>query len=95
MSQIKPLVDRIIVSRFEEEEVIKNGLFIPDNAREKPYRGLVVEVGSGKIVNGVLVPLDVEVGDTVVFGKYSGAEIEIDGVLLLVLREEDIYGKIV
>jgi chaperonin GroES len=91
---ITPLNDRVIVSRIEKDEEVKNGLYIPDNAKEKPYEGLVIAVGSGKVVNNVFVPLDVQIGDKVAFGKYSGAEIEIDGELLLVLREEDIYGKI-
>ncbi len=90
---LTPLNDRVIISRIEEKDVVKNGLFIPDNAKEKPYEGLVIAVGSGKVVNQQFVPLDVKVGDTVLFGKYSGVEIESDGVPLLILREEDILAR--
>ena len=91
---ITPLNDRVVVTRFEEKEVIKNGIVVPDNAKEKPAEGLVIAVGSGKVVNGEFVKLDVQVGDRVAFGKYSGVEMEIDDVKVLILREEDILVKI-
>lgn len=93
---ITPLNDRVIVKRNEEiegEELMESGLYKPDNAKEKPYTGLVIAVGSGKVINNQFVKLDIVVGDTVVFGKYSGQEVEEDGIKLLVLREEDIFYK--
>jgi chaperonin GroES len=90
---ITPLNDRVLVKRFEDEEEVVNGLVRPDIAKEKPASGLVIAVGTGKNQGAAWVPLDVQVGDKVYFGKYSGAEIKIDGEDLLVLREEDIYVK--
>lgn len=93
---ITPLNDRVIVKRNEEvegEELMESGLYKPDNAKEKPYTGLVIAVGSGKVINNQFVKLDVVVGDTVTFSKYSGMEVERDGLTLLVLREEDILFK--
>lgn len=91
---ITPLNDRVVVIRDEEKEVVKNGLLIPDTAKEKPAEGSVIAVGSGKVVNNAFVPLDVNVGDRVAFGKYSGVEMEIDDTKVLILREEDILVKI-
>jgi len=93
--QIRPLHDRVIVKRVEEERRTPSGIVIPDSATEKPIRGEVTAVGKGKIGdNGEVRPLDVKVGDTVLFGKYSGTEVKIDGDELLVMREEDIMGII-
>jgi chaperonin GroES len=91
--QIRPLHDRVIVKRVEEERKTPGGIVIPDSATEKPIRGTVKAVGKGKIMdNGEVRPLDVKVGDTILFGKYSGTEVKIDGDELLVMREEDIMG---
>ena len=90
---IRPLHDRLIVKRLEEEEKTKGGIIIPDNAKEKPQQGEVIAVGSGKVLEeGKKVPLEVKKGDRVLFGKYSGAEIKIDGQEYLMMREEDILG---
>jgi chaperonin GroES len=91
--QIRPLHDRVIVKRLEEEKVSAGGIVIPDSATEKPVRGKVLAVGKGKIMeNGDVRPLDVQVDDTVLFGKYAGTEVKVDGEELLVMREEDIMG---
>jgi chaperonin GroES len=88
---IRPLHDRVIIKRMEEERTTPGGIVIPDSAAEKPVRGEVLAVGKGKIMdNGETRPLDVKVGDKVLFGKYSGTEIKIDGQEVLVMREEDI-----
>jgi len=93
--KIRPLQDRIIVKRQEEEEKSKGGIIIPDSAREKPIEGKVVAVGSGKILeNGKKQPLDIKVGDRVLFGKYAGTEVKIEGEEHLILREDDILGII-
>ena len=90
---IRPLHDRVIVKRMEEERTTAGGIVIPDTAAEKPVRGEVVAAGKGKILeNGEIRPLDVKVGDKVLFGKYSGTEVKVDGKDLLVMREEDIMG---
>lgn len=90
---IRPLHDRLIVKRFEEEEKTKGGIIIPDNAKEKPMQGEVIAVGNGKIFDdGKKVPLEVKKGDRVLFGKYSGTEIKFDGNDYLMMREEDILG---
>ncbi len=87
----KPLNDRVLVKRVEIEEKTAGGLFIPETAKEKPSRGEVIAVGSGKILdNGSRLPLEVKAGDIVIFGKYAGSEIKIEGVEHLILREEDI-----
>ena len=91
---VRPLHDRIIVKRLPEEEVTKGGIIIPDSAKEKQQEGEVIAVGSGKREKGELVPLDVKVGDRVLFGKYSGTEIKIDDEDLLILREEEILAKL-
>jgi chaperonin GroES len=93
--KIRPLQDRIIVKRIEEEEKSKGGIIIPDTAKEKPQEGKVVAVGKGKInEDGKITPVDVKVNDRVLFGKYSGTEINIDGQEHLIMREEDILGVI-
>ena len=89
--KIRPLHDRVVVSRMEEERTTAGGIVIPDNAAEKPSKGEVVAVGKGKVLDsGAISPLEVKVGDKVLFGKYSGTEVKIDGKDLIVMREEDI-----
>jgi chaperonin GroES len=90
---IRPLHDRIVVKRVEEQENKIGGLFIPDSAKEKPQQGEVVAVGKGKrLDDGKVVPPDVQAGDRILFGKYSGSEITIDGQELLIMREDEILG---
>jgi len=92
---IRPLHDRVIVRRMEEERTSAGGIVIPDSAAEKPIQGEIVAVGNGKILeNGEVRPLDVKVGDRVLFSKYGGTEIKIEGEELLVMREDDITGVI-
>ena len=89
--KIRPLHDRVIIKRMEEERTSPGGIVIPDTATEKPIKGEVVAVGNGKILeSGEVRPLDIKIGDAVLFGKYSGTEIEVDGDELLILRESDI-----
>ncbi len=91
--KIRPLYDRIVVKRVEEQEVMQGGLYIPDTAKEKPQEGEVVAVGKGKrLEDGKLVPLDVQVGDRILFGKYSGSDIKIDGNEYLIMREDEVLG---
>ena len=91
--KIRPLHDRIIVKRLEEERTSKGGIIIPDTATEKPIQGKVIAVGNGKIQeDGKVRPLDVKVGDKILFGKYGGTEVKVDGDDLLVMREDDIMG---
>jgi chaperonin GroES len=93
--KIKPLQDRIIVKRIEEEEKTKGGIIIPDSAKEKPMEGEIVAVGPGKVLeNGTRVAPSVKAGDRVLFGKYAGTEIKIDEVEHLIMREDDILGII-
>ena len=93
--KIRPLQDRIIVKRIEEEEKTKGGIIIPDTAKEKPQEGKVVAVGRGKANgDGKITPLDVKVNDRVLFGKYSGTEINIEGEEHVIMREEDVLGII-
>jgi chaperonin GroES len=93
--KIRPLQDRVILKRIEEEEKSKGGIIIPDTAKEKPQEGKVVAVGKGKVnEDGKITPLDVKVNDIVLFGKYAGSEINIDGEEHLIMREEDILGII-
>ena len=93
--KIRPLQDRVIVKRLEEEEKTKGGIIIPDTAKEKPQEGKVIAVGKGKMTeDGKVIPMDVKVGDRILFGKYSGSEIKIDGEEHLIMREEDILGII-
>ncbi len=93
--KIRPLQDRVIVKRIEEEEKSKGGIIIPDTAKEKPQEGRVIAVGKGKVdENGKTIPMDVKVNDRVLFGKYSGTEINIDDEEHLIMREEDILGVV-
>ena len=92
---IRPLQDRIIVKRIEEEEKTKGGIIIPDSAREKPMEGEVISVGAGKVLeNGSKQAMEVKKGDRILFGKYSGTEVKIDGIEHLIMREDDILGVI-
>ena len=92
---VRPLHDRVIVKRMEEERTSPGGIVIPDSATEKPIQGEITAVGTGKILDsGEVRPLDVKVGDKVLFGKYSGTEVKVGGEDLLVLREEDIMGVV-
>ncbi len=93
--KIRPLHDRVVVRRIEQEQTSPGGIVIPDTAKEKPIQGEVVAVGNGKIMeNGDVRPLDVKVGDKVLFGKYSGTEVKIGDEEMLVMREEDIMGVV-
>ncbi len=94
--KVKPLYDRLVVKRLEEEEKTKGGIIIPDAAKEKPQEGRVIAVGDGKVLeNGQKAPLSVKVGDKILFGKYSGTEIKIDGDEHLIMREDDVLAIIV
>ena len=91
--KIRPLQDRIIVKRIAEEEKTKGGIIIPDTAKEKPLEGQVIAVGNGKVLeDGKVRPLDIKAGDRVLFNKYAGTEVKIDGEEHLILREDDILG---
>ncbi|OIP33995.1 MAG: co-chaperone GroES [Deltaproteobacteria bacterium CG12_big_fil_rev_8_21_14_0_65_43_10] len=91
--KIRPLQDRVIVKRVEEEEKTKGGIIIPDSAKEKPMEGKVIAVGTGKVLeDGKKHPLDVKKGDRILFGKYAGTEVKIDGEEHLIMREDDILG---
>jgi chaperonin GroES len=93
MDKIRPLGDRILVKRIKEEEKTKGGIIIPDTAKEKPQEGKVVAVGKGKKTDeGKIIALDVKAGDRILFGKYSGSEIKLEGEEHLILREDDILG---
>ncbi|MEK7408434.1 MAG: co-chaperone GroES [Acidobacteriota bacterium] len=93
--KIRPLYDRIVVKRIEQSEERQGGLFIPDSAKEKPQEGEVVAVGKGKrLEDGKVVPLDIQAGDRILFGKYSGSEIKVDGEEFLIMREDDVLGVI-
>ncbi len=93
--KIRPLQDRILVKRLEEEERTKGGIIIPDTAKEKPSEGLVISVGKGKVLeNGTQLPLDVKKNDRILFGKYSGTDIKIEGEEYLIMREDDVLGVI-
>ncbi|WP_295390756.1 co-chaperone GroES [uncultured Thiodictyon sp.] len=92
---IRPLHDRVVVRRMEEERTTAGGIVIPDSATEKPIQGEVIAAGRGKILeNGEVRPLDVKVGDRILFGKYSGTEVKLDGKDFLVMREDDIMGVV-
>ena len=92
---IRPLYDRVVVKRIEEKETVQGGIIIPDTAKEKPQEGEVVAVGQGKRNDdGKLIPLDVKPGDRILFGKYSGSEIKLEGEEFLIIREEEILGVI-
>jgi chaperonin GroES len=89
--KIRPLADRLVVQRIEQESKSKGGIIIPDTAKEKPVEGKVVAVGNGKVLkNGKVRPLDVKAGDRILFGKYSGNEVKIDGVEHVILTEDDV-----
>ena len=95
MANIRPLQDRILIKRVKEEEKTKGGIIIPDTAKEKPIEGEVVAVGNGKILeDGTVRKLDVKVGDRVLFGKYSGTEVKVDGQENLILREDEVLGVV-
>ena len=90
---IRPVYDRIVVKRIEEQETTHSGIVIPDSAKEKPQKGEVIAVGRGKrLEDGKLVALDVKVGDRILFGKYSGSEIKLDGTEYVIMREDDVLG---
>jgi chaperonin GroES len=89
---VTPLHDRVLVKRIEEKESVKGGIIIPDTAKEKPQEGEVIAVGAGKIEKGQRIPLDVKAGDRILFGKYSGSEVKLEGEEHLILREDDILG---
>ena len=93
--KIRPLHDRIIVERLEEESKTAGGLIIPDTAKEKPQKGKIIAAGKGKVTDdGKILVLDVKVGDLILFGKYSGSEIKVDGKEYLMMREDDVLGVI-
>jgi chaperonin GroES len=90
---IRPLHDRVVIKRIEENETMQGGLYIPDSAKEKPQKGEVVAVGKGKRTeDGKVLPLDVQVGDQILFGKYSGSDIKLNGNEYLIMREDEILG---
>lgn len=92
---IRPLHDRIIVERLEEETTTASGIIIPDSAKEKPVQGNVIAVGKGKVTeDGKVLPLDVKVGDKVLFGKYAGTDVKIEGNEYLMMREDDVLGVV-
>ena len=92
---IRPLNDRIIVRRLEEQEQMRGGLYIPDTAKEKPQEGEVLAVGNGKLLdNGQRIAIDLKAGDKILFGKYAGTEIKLDGDEYLILREDDVLGVV-
>ena len=89
--KVRPLHDRLLVRRIEEKETAKGGIIIPDTAKEKPQKGEILAVGNGKILeNGTKLPLDVKVGNKILFGKYTGTDIKIDGEEVLILREDEV-----
>ena len=92
--RVKPLHDRIIVKRLEEDDKSKGGIFIPDTAKEKPQQGKVIAVGPGRKADGKIVAPDVKAGDTVLFAKYSGTEIKLEGEDVLIIREDDVLGVV-
>jgi chaperonin GroES len=94
MVNVTPLHDRILIKRIEEKETVKGGIIVPDTAKEKPQEGEVVAVGPGKLHEGKRIPLDVAVGDHVMFGKYSGTDIKIEDEEYLMIREEEVFGKV-
>ena len=92
MKGFRPLGDRILIKRIKEEEKTKGGIIIPDTAKEKPQEGKVIAVGKGKYEEGKLIPVEVKVGDRILFGKYSGSEIKLEGEELIIMREDDVLG---
>jgi chaperonin GroES len=93
-AKVRPLHDRLLVKRIEEQESVRGGIIIPDSAKEKPQEGEVYAVGKGKVHDGKVTPLEVKEGDRILFGKYSGTEIKLDGEEYLILREEEVLGII-
>ncbi len=92
---LKPLQDRLVVRRVKEEETTKGGIIIPDSAKERPLEGEVLAVGNGKkLEDGTVIPLDVKAGDRILFGKYAGTEVKVDGIDHLILREDEVLGVI-
>jgi chaperonin GroES len=93
MINIRPLYDRIVVKRIDEQETTRNGIVIPDSAQEKPQEGEIVAIGKGKrLEGGAIVALDVKAGDRILFGKYSGNEIKLEGIEYIIMREDDVLG---
>ena len=93
--KFRPLYDRILVERVESEEISKGGIIVPDSAKEKPQQGKVIAIGHGKrLEDGTLIPLEVKAGDTILFGKYSGSEIKIEGNEYLIMKEDDVLGLV-
>ena len=91
--KIRPLYDRIVIQRIEEKETVRGGIIIPDSAKEKPQEGKVIAVGKGKLLeDGKILPLDVQVGQRILFGKYSGNDIKIDGEEYLLMKEDEVLG---
>ena len=93
-TKVSPLADRVVIKALEETEQMRGGLYIPDTAKEKPQQGEIVAVGPGRFDEGKRVPMDLKVGDKVLYGKYSGTEVTIDGEQLLILRESDVLAVI-
>jgi chaperonin GroES len=93
-AKVKPLADRVVIKALEETEQMRGGLYIPDTAKEKPQQGEVIAVGPGRYDDGKLVPMSVKVGDKVLYGKYSGTEVTIEGEQVLILRESDVLAVI-
>ena len=95
MMKIRPLADRIVVKRIDEQETLRSGIIIPDSAQEKPQEAEVVAVGPGKrLEDGTRVPVDVKVGDRILFGKYSSSDVKVDGEEYLIMREDEILGVV-
>ena len=93
--KFRPLYDRILVERVESEEKTKGGIIVPDTAKEKPQQGKIIAVGQGKrLENGKLIPLEVKAGDTILFGKYSGSEIKLEGNEYVIMKEDDVLGLV-
>jgi chaperonin GroES len=93
MTKFRPLGDRVLIKRIKEEELTKGGIVIPDTAKEKPQEGKVIAVGKGKYTDeGKLIPIEVRSGDKILFGKYSGSEVQLDGEEHIIMREDDILG---
>ena len=93
--KIRPLQDRVLVNRVEEDQKTKGGIIIPDSAKEKPIEGIIIAVGKGKVANdGKLIKMDIKEGDKILFNKYAGTDVKIDGEELVIMREDDIVGVI-
>jgi chaperonin GroES len=93
--KFRPLHDRVLVERVESEEVTKGGIILPDTAKEKPQQGKIIAAGTGKrLEDGKIIPLEVKAGDIILFGKYSGTEIKVEGIEYLIMREDDVLGLV-